>query len=331
MATRTIRSCAVARSDFVQARARHEPPAQFNSPMNLLRPLIVFGTLVVATLSAAESTPRSFDLPSLYHVGFWVRDIAKARAFYTDFLGYAEPYELRRPNGDLQMVVMKVNERQVIYLFTDATKILPNGDNLDHLGLETHAIEAARTHLLAQGVKVGSVNRGRIGDFLLGVKDPDGHAWEITQFAPEGQLLQHQGKSLAPARISPKLRSATFTTADLPATLHFYVDILGFKRVAVNASSRTNPPVRLQVPDGTEYLDFISYERKPGAEAPRAVPEYALEVEDVGKAFDELSARARRLGLAAPKPVAVGPDGLRQTSVVDPDGTRVVLKEAARQ
>ena len=45
------------------------------------------------------------------------------------------------------MVVMKVNERQVIYLFTDSTKILPNGDNLDHLGLETDNINAVREHL----------------------------------------------------------------------------------------------------------------------------------------------------------------------------------------
>jgi len=73
-------------------------------------------------------------VPSLYHVGFWVKDIAKSRAFYHDYLGFEEPYVLNRANGVLQLVVMKVNERQVIYLFPDATRILSNGDNLDHLG-----------------------------------------------------------------------------------------------------------------------------------------------------------------------------------------------------
>src|SRR5882724_9964883 len=181
-----------------------------------------------ALLAGAAETAREFHIPSLYHVGFWVRDIAKSRAFYKDYLGYEEPYVLNRPDGALQMVVMKVNERQVIYLFTDATKILPNGDNLDHLGLETDNIAAAREYLLAQGVKVGTVNRGRIGDLLLGVKDPDGHAYELTQFAPEGQLLQHQGRSLAPDRVSAHLRSATLAVADLAASRHFYVDVLGF-------------------------------------------------------------------------------------------------------
>ncbi len=289
------------------------------------RSLLVGLLLGVGAVIVAAPAPRAFRLPSLYHVGFWVRDVAKARAFYHDFLGYDEPYELRRPNGDLQMVVMKVNERQVIYLFTDATKILPNGDNLDHLGLETNAIEVARTHLLAHDVKVGAVNRGRIGDFLLGVKDPDGHAWELTQFAPEGQLLQHQGKGLAPGRIAAKLRSATLAVANLDAALHFYVDVLGFTRVGGEGVGPADAPVRVQLPDGDDYLDL-----KPAEPGARAVPEYCLEVDDIAKTFATLGARAKKLGLPAPAPITTAHDGLRQTSVVDPDGTRVVLKEGPR-
>jgi catechol 2,3-dioxygenase-like lactoylglutathione lyase family enzyme len=282
--------------------------------------------LILAAMScgaaSAEEPARAFHLPSLYHVGYWVRDIAKSRAFYHDFLGYEEPYVLNRPNGDLQMVVMKVNERQVIYLFTDATKILPNGDNLDHLGLETDNIAAAREHLLAHGVKVGTVNRGRIGDLLLGVKDPDGHPFEITQFAPEGQLLRHQGQGLAPGRVSNRLRSATLAVADLAASLHFYVDILGFKKIAGGAVV-----VRVQVPDGTDCLDLLPYERKPGADAARAAPDFCLEVVDAATTAELLTARAKALGLSPPAAVTVAADGRRQTSCLDPDGTRVIFKE----
>ena len=289
--------------------------------------------VAVAPLAHGAEADRTFRIPALYHVGFWVRDITKARAFYKDYLGYDEPYELRRPNGDLQMVVMKVNERQVIYLFTDATKIKPNGDNLDHFGLETDNIEAAREHLLALGVKVGNVNRGRIGDFLLGIKDPDGNATELTQFAPEGELLKHQGRSLAPDRISSRLRFATIATPDLQAALHFYQDVLGFKRIAITSDARGEATenvkrVRLQTPDGADYFDLIAYELKTGAERRWAVPEYGLEVPDAAKAFDLLAARAAKLGLPAPATVSEGVDGCRQTSVVDPDGVRVILKEA---
>src|SRR3954471_1663495 len=107
----------------------------------------LFFILFAASALAAEPN-RSFHLSSLYHVGFWVRDVAKQRAFYHDYLGFEEPYSLNFPDGRLQMVVMKVNERQVIYLFTDSTKILPSGDNLDPLGLETDNLAAVREHLL---------------------------------------------------------------------------------------------------------------------------------------------------------------------------------------
>lgn len=294
---------------------------------SLMRSCVVLLAMSAAQFAfTAEPANREFQLPALYHVGFWVRDIAKARAFYHDFLGYEEPYELRRPNGDLQMVVMKVNERQVIYLFTDATKILPNGDNLDHLGLETDRIEAARAHLLAHEVKVGTVNLGRIGDFLLSVKDPDGHPFELTQFAPEGQLLKHQGQGLAPGRVSARLRSATIATADLAASLRFYVEVLGFKKIS--GADHANA-VRVRVPDGTDFLELVPCEKKTGADAARAVPDYGLEVADAAKTFEWLTARAKTLGLAPPVPVSVAADGRRQTSCVDPDGTRVVFAEAA--
>lgn len=295
--------------------------------------LALLAGFIGASLGAAEpaQTPagavRAFQLPSLYHVGFWVRDLAKSRAFYHDFLGFDEPYELRRANGELQMVVMKVNERQVIYLFPDATKILPNGDNLDHLGLETDRIEAAREQLLAHGVKVGAVNRGRIGDFLLGFNDPDGHHYELTQFAPEGQLLKNQGKALLPRRVSSHLRSATLNCADLPRSLRFYLDTLGLRHVA---GADHPDAVRVQVPDGTDFLELVPYERKPGADAARGVPEFCLEVADAAKMVELLKYRAKELGLSRPTPLSKGLDGLWRTSVTDPDGTVVVLKEFPR-
>lgn len=299
-------------------------------PTAMIRLLLFLFAAVIGSPLFAADTNRPFHLPSLYHVGFWVHDIAKSRAFYKDYLGYDEPYVLNRTNGVLQMVVLKVNERQVILLFPDAARIRPNGDNLDHLGLETDNIAAAREHLLAHGVNVSTVGRGRIGDLLLGVKDPDGHTFELTQFMPEGQLLQHQGTNLAPGRVSAHLRSATLTVTNLAASLHFYVDILGFKKVA-NAFDKTSGIVRLQVPDGTDYLDLVPCEQKPDAAAPRSVPEFSLEVADAAKAAELLTARAKALGFAPPAPVNVSADGRRQTSCMDPDGTRVVLKEASHR
>jgi catechol 2,3-dioxygenase-like lactoylglutathione lyase family enzyme len=294
-----------------------------------MKTLAAFAAFVTAmfSLSVAAEPNRSFHVPALYHVGFWVRDIAKSRQFYHDFLGFEEPYELRRATGVLQLVVMKVNERQVIYLFPDATKILPSGDNLDHLGLETDAIAAVHDHLIAQGVKIGDVGRGRIGDLLLGVKDPDGHLFEFTQFEPEGQLLKHQGESLPATRVSDHLRSATLTVADIEAARHFYCDVLGFKLVASSAAKTNAKRIAVRVADGTDYLELLGKEAASEADRVRSVPEYCLDVADVAKAAQLLSARAKSLGLLPPSAISVGDNGRRRISCIDPDGTRVVFQE----
>jgi catechol 2,3-dioxygenase-like lactoylglutathione lyase family enzyme len=295
--------------------------------MKTLAALVAF-IVAMFSLSVAAEPNRSFHVPALYHVGFWVRDIAKSRQFYHDFLGFDEPYELRRATGVLQLVVMKVNERQVIYLFPDATKILPSGDNLDHLGLETDAIAAVHDNLVTQGLKIGDVGRGRIGDLLLGVKDPDGHLFEFTQFEPEGQLLKHQGQNLPATRISDHLRSATLTVADVEAARHFYCDVLGFKLVA-SPAAKTNPKrIAVQVPDGTDYLELWA-EAASETDRVRSVPEYCLDVADVTKAAQLLSTRATSLGLPPPSAISLGENGRRRFSCVDPDGTRVVFQEPA--
>jgi catechol 2,3-dioxygenase-like lactoylglutathione lyase family enzyme len=289
--------------------------------------LFLFALALASRLGAAEPAP-AFQLTSLYHVGFWVRDIEKSRAFYHDLLGYAEPYGLNGADGKLQMAVMKVNERQVIYLFPNASRILPNGDNLDHLGLETDNLEAVRQHLLSAGVKVGAIRQARIGDITLGVNDPDGHYYEITQLQPQGQLRQHQGQSLAPERVSDRLLSATIMVADLPAALHFYRDILGFVQIeADNRRLAAADAVRLRVPHGKDYIDLISYFRNPGTPALRGVPDYCLEVPDIKKTYDALTARAKTLGVPGPTAIGRSIDGRKMISLTDPDGTRVIFKQ----
>jgi catechol 2,3-dioxygenase-like lactoylglutathione lyase family enzyme len=283
--------------------------------------LLIGLSFAVCSFAAAPAA-RDFRVPALYHVGYWVRDIAKARAFYHDYLGFEVPYSLNYPDGRLQMVVMKVNERQVIYLFTDATRILPNGDNLDHLGLEVDDLQAFRKHVLAHGVKVGEVNRGRIGDFLLGIHDPDGRTFEGTQFAPEGQLLKHQGQNLPATRISDHLRSATINVTDLAASLKFYCDVLGGETIGSPAKDGS---VRVHVADGTDFL--VLKPMPAGSDRAKiwAVPEYTLIVRDLDKTAEELRQRAKATGFAPPAGPTTSAFGEREISCIDPDGVRVVF------
>lgn len=77
----------------------------------MIRFIFALAVLGCSPLLRAEGTARNFHLTSLYHVGYWVRDVGKVRDFYGKYLGFEEPYVLNYPDGKLQMVIMKVNER----------------------------------------------------------------------------------------------------------------------------------------------------------------------------------------------------------------------------
>jgi lactoylglutathione lyase len=63
--------------------------------MTRVTAVLFTAALAVATLllPAADAPQRPRILGDA-HVAFYVSDLAKARAFYKDFLGYAEPYTL---------------------------------------------------------------------------------------------------------------------------------------------------------------------------------------------------------------------------------------------
>jgi catechol 2,3-dioxygenase-like lactoylglutathione lyase family enzyme len=43
-------------------------------------------------------------------MALYVHDIARARAYYKDFLGYGEPFKLDSPDGTLSLTFIKINE-----------------------------------------------------------------------------------------------------------------------------------------------------------------------------------------------------------------------------
>jgi catechol 2,3-dioxygenase-like lactoylglutathione lyase family enzyme len=288
-------------------------------------------TLLAQTPAAQATAPARAKITDLYHVGYWVRDIEKSRAFYETYLGFAEPYVLNTAAGALQMVVIKVNDGQSIYLFPNPSKILPNGDNLDHLGLVTDNSAALHDQLEAKGLKPSAVKKAHVGDMIFGIRDPDGRPFEVTQFEPDGQVMKHKGQDLPKTRIAMRLESAVVSVSNLDASLAFYRDQLGFK-VTWRGSMLDGKfdQVEMSVPDGTGGVTLRPFATRPGAAAPRAVPEFWLLVLDVSSAAAVLSDRATAGGFPQPSPVTALLSGGHQATVVDPDGTLVVLMDRWR-
>src|SRR5713101_6479251 len=141
---------------------------------------VVWGFVLVAGVAPAAERP---PIVGIAHIAFQVSDMAKARAFYGELLGYDEPFQIFKEDGSLALTYFKVNDRQYVEIFPG----LPpdKDDRLLHIALETTDIETLRLYLQEKGVKVpDKVNRGRDGNLNMTVPDPDGHRVEFVQYMP---------------------------------------------------------------------------------------------------------------------------------------------------
>lgn len=290
---------------------------------------ICLALLIVASSAAiaAGSAPARPRILGISHAAFYVSDTARARAFYKDFLGFAEPYALPRPHGG-ELVWIKVNDRQSIELFP-GSEAAPGSDRLFHIALETDDAEAMRVYLQAHGVTVPPVTPvGRIGNRNFTVQDPAGNRVEFVEYRPEGWTRREAGRHLPDTRISHRILHVGVMTGPLDASLAFYRDLLGFQEFwRGSAGGRVLNWVNVRVPDGDDYLELMLYEAPPDAERLRIMHHICLEVADVPRAAEILAGRPRPAGIREPSEVRTGVNRRRQVNYYDPDGTRIEIME----
>jgi lactoylglutathione lyase len=279
--------------------------------------------LLTAALAVAAERPKILGVS---HVAVLVSDVDKSRAFYKDFLGYAEPFDLKNPDGSLALTFIKINEDQFLELFTG---LKPNQDRLHQVAFYVDNAEAQRAYLAANGVKVPErVPQGRIGNSNFSVRDPDGHTVEFVQYEPNGWTRREKGRFLPATGVSPRLRHIGFLVGDLAASKKFYGDLLGFQETW--RGSRDNKAlnwVNMKVPDGDDYVEFMLYSELPAPNARGTVNHMSLEVADIEKAKAVIDSRASRAGYTRPMEIRTGINRKRQLNLYDPDGTRAELME----
>ena len=97
----------------------------------------------LAACFAADPVPRPKIL-GVAHMAIYVSDLAKARAFYKDFLGFDEPFSLKRADGTDRIVFIKINDSQYLELFAEA----PRQDGmLNHVSFYVEDAKAMRDYL----------------------------------------------------------------------------------------------------------------------------------------------------------------------------------------
>jgi len=284
---------------------------------------ILYGLLAACLANAQPARPRILGIA---HAAFRVSDIEKSRAFYKDFLGFAEPFSLSNPDGSLSLTFIKINETQYIELFPG---LEPNADRLHHLALQTDDAERMRLYLASRGVKVPDhVPKGRIGNLNFNITDPDGHTIEIVEYAADGWSLREKGKFMPAEGISQHLLHAGILVGNLEVAMRFYGDMLGFREIWRGSNNgQTLSWVNLRVPDGGDYIEFMLYRNLPASDKRGVEHHICLETPDVAAALARLNARPYRKSYARPLEPRTGINRRRQINLFDPDGTRAELME----
>jgi catechol 2,3-dioxygenase-like lactoylglutathione lyase family enzyme len=292
--------------------------------INRIAIFLLLSSLVAAARPGDE--PKRPRILGVSHMALFVSDLQKSRWFYEDFLGYAEPYHLKREDGSVRIAFIKINEDQYIELFTDSPK---QEGQLNHIAFYTDSAEELRAYLVSRGVKVPEkVGKGKIGNSNFNIADPDGHTVEIVQYEPDSWTRRAEGKYLPDTRISTHMAHEGVTVGALDPSAKFYGGILGFQEFWRGSSSgKVLSWVNMRVPDGQDYLEFMLYSKPPDARELGVKNHICLLTSDVEKAVAALKARAAAKSYTLPIEIKVGVNGKRQANLFDPDGTRIELME----
>lgn len=289
---------------------------------------IIFAALLCLFLAAfsitAQKRPR---LLGVAHMALYVSDIEKARAFYRDWLGFQEPYSLKKADGSLDLTFFKVNEDQYIEIFPG---LKPEQDRLNHISFATDDAEGLRAYLAARGWQVPPrAEKVRIGNTSFNVKDPDGHTLEITQYEPRGWTRREKGKYLGDARISTRILHVGIIVGDARGSMKFYGDLLGLREFwrgsARNAT--TVSWINMRLPESDDYIEYMLYTDLPAPTQRGSQHHICLEVPDIEKALARLEANPYRKTYTRPLEIRVGINRRRQLNLFDPDGSRIELME----
>ncbi len=112
-----------------------------------------------------------------------VADIDRAKAFYTERLGFSDDVDARVSDEVRFVQLTPPGSACSISLTSGVHEMAPG--SLDGLQLVVDDADAAREALLANGVEVGAVQEFPWGRFVY-LSDPDGNGWAVQQLPPRG-------------------------------------------------------------------------------------------------------------------------------------------------
>jgi catechol 2,3-dioxygenase-like lactoylglutathione lyase family enzyme/WD40 repeat protein len=272
--------------------------------------------------SRSGESKRRPPIVGVSHIALYASDPVQSERFYVHDLGALK--------GD-----DPENSKGVRYYFapTQFVEVLPlpggavSMNRLDHVAFATTDAEALRRYLAKSMVVPKRVERGQDTSLWFDVTDPEGNKVEFVQ--PPGN----------PPRVpvnafSSHIIHVGFIVHDRNLEDDFFRTLLGFRPYWSGGMKDATPTwISLQVPDGTDWLEYMIV-GKPGG---RGIPpdmsaadlgvldHFSLGVPSAAAAYALLWNGDRLAGQQnTPK---IGRDAKWQLNLLDPDGTRAEVME----
>lgn len=279
-------------------------------------------SLLAAPVFAQQSTR-----PAITGIAFF-RDLTthpeEAQKFYGPTMGFAQISA-----GD--MWIYPVNESQWIEVVHEGQ---PPSDTSRMLavGFTTRDVHGLERFLNSHGVQTAEPMHN--GEFA--VRDPEGTLVYFVQspYAAaggtgklEGVAMQVRGTHPLPNATSQRIIHVGFIVQDRAREDAFWRDILGF-RIYWHGSAKDGTPddyVSLQVPDGTDWLEYMLNQPHPDLRQAGVMDHFSLgtpHMQDVLAQLQQNNCDGKMC-----TSIQAGRDGKIQLNLFDPDLTRVEYME----
>jgi catechol 2,3-dioxygenase-like lactoylglutathione lyase family enzyme len=289
--------------------------------MTKVRTALMMVSLLALTRGAVcQERPK---VTGISHLAVYTTDPAKAESFYVHDLGAMKGPDPENPAG-------------VRYSFsaTQFVEVLPlpagsaSVNRLDHAAFNTSDADAMRKYFQAHGVQVpSSATKASDGSEYFEVKDPEGNKVQLVQPPTHPAPVSENP-------LSSRIIHIGYLVHDPSAEDVFYRSLLGFRPYWHGGMKEgVTDWVSQQVPDGTDWLEYMLVHgpEKTGIpasmsqEALGVLDHFSLGVENMETSVTLLYQGDRLTGRHSQ--VQIGRDGKWQFNLYDPDGIRVELME----
>ncbi|MCR8630955.1 VOC family protein [Paenibacillus radicis (ex Xue et al. 2023)] len=209
--------------------------------------LFLVSASFMAIPAEAAKKPTASTIQGIAHMAYNVTSLAKARAFWVDYLGYAEPFAVSS-----QVAVIKINDNQYIELYEGKLDSTNGQYQLKNIGYYTTDAAALLAQLKKNGVKVPtSVTTNALGNLSFTVTDPDGHVIEFVQYMSTSLTGKTQGKAMPSTRIFTSIISNGATSKNQLVTNEFLQTKIGF---LPNGDSGLNSHL-IRIPNSDQFYE----------------------------------------------------------------------------